>query len=55
MDRSKTVDLYDMVVVAANYGVIPPYILAADIDGSGSVDLLDLVIVARNYGFDSSP
>ncbi len=53
VNTSGSVDLYDLVIVAANYGLNPPANLGADINLDGTVDLFDLVIVGRNYGLGS--
>jgi hypothetical protein len=48
-DGNCKVDLFDLVLVAKNYGT-PLHDPRADVDGSGSVDLFDLVLVGKDFG-----
>jgi hypothetical protein len=42
------VDIFDLVIVAVNYGTAPPKDARADINGNAAVDIFDLVMVGRN-------
>ncbi|MFN8485320.1 MAG: C25 family cysteine peptidase [Anaerolineae bacterium] len=53
IDNNGAIDLFDLVIVAGNYGLNPPYNTAADINKDGAVDLFDLVIVGGNYGMQN--
>jgi hypothetical protein len=46
------VDIFDIVIVAAQFGRPPPPIedLRADLDINGMVDIFDIVVVALNFG-----
>ena len=44
------IDLFDLVIVAANYDSAPPSNAQADINDDGAVDVIDLVLVGSNYG-----
>ena len=45
------VNIYDLVIIARNYGkTVPPGNPAADLNGDGKINIADFVIVARNYG-----
>lgn len=47
------VDIFDIVAMATNYGVIehdPNYDPNCDIDGDGDIDIFDIVVAATHYG-----
>ena len=44
------IDLYDLIIVAVNYGTSPPDDIRADINGNHRVDLADLAMVGSNFG-----
>lgn len=48
-DNSGSVNLFDLVLIAASYGSSPPTDVRADINASGTVDLVDLTLVGSNY------
>ncbi|MFN8472019.1 MAG: S8 family serine peptidase [Anaerolineae bacterium] len=51
VNGSGSIDLFDLVILAANYGQsVPPGDSRADITGDGSIDLFDLVLLGMNYG-----
>jgi len=49
---ARCVDIFDIVIVAAQFGRPPPPIedLRADLDINGVVDIFDIVVVALNFG-----
>ncbi len=47
-DGNCKVDLFDLVLVAINYGSQPPSDARADANGNGKVDIFDLVLVGTN-------
>jgi len=47
-DGNCKVDIFDLVLVARNYGSSPPSDPRADVNGNGAVDIFDLVMVGRN-------
>ncbi|MCZ6675796.1 MAG: Ig-like domain-containing protein [Candidatus Poribacteria bacterium] len=48
--QDNTVDLFDLVVVAGQFGMSPPENPAADVDGNGAVEIFDLVLVGIHFG-----
>jgi hypothetical protein len=44
------VDIFDLVLVAQNFGLANGFDSRADANGDGAVDIFDLVIVAQNFG-----
>ncbi|MFH1510261.1 MAG: right-handed parallel beta-helix repeat-containing protein [Candidatus Woesearchaeota archaeon] len=50
LNCDKKVDIFDLVLVAQNYGKDSGFDTRADANGDGRVDIFDLVIVAQNYG-----
>jgi hypothetical protein len=45
-----TVDIFDLVLVAQNFGMTSGFDSRADANSDGHVDIFDLVIVAQNFG-----
>jgi len=52
LNKDHKVDIFDLVIVAAEFGKPPPPIddPRADVNGDGVVDIFDLVIVAAEFG-----
>lgn len=52
IDSNGVVDIYDIVIVAAQFGRPPPPITdpRADVNGDGVVDIFDIVKVAADFG-----
>jgi hypothetical protein len=44
------VDIWDLVIVAQNFGMTSGFDVRADINGDGRVDIYDLVVIAQNFG-----
>jgi hypothetical protein len=44
------VDIFDLVLVAQNFGKTSGFDSRADANDDGKVDIFDLVIVAQNFG-----
>ena len=49
-DNNRRIDLFDLIIIAVNYGTAPPGDVRADINGNGRVDLADLAMVGSNFG-----
>ncbi|MFH1510262.1 MAG: choice-of-anchor Q domain-containing protein, partial [Candidatus Woesearchaeota archaeon] len=50
LNCDKKVDIFDLVIVAQNYGKDSGFDTRADANKDGKVDIFDLVVVAQNYG-----
>jgi rhamnogalacturonan endolyase len=50
INRDRTVDFGDLVLLAQNYGTSDRAYGEGDLDGDGNIDFNDLVILAQNYG-----
>ncbi|MFH1510260.1 MAG: right-handed parallel beta-helix repeat-containing protein [Candidatus Woesearchaeota archaeon] len=50
LNCDKKVDIFDLVLVAQNYGKTSGFDTKADANKDGEVNILDLVLVAQNYG-----
>lgn len=53
VDGDYEVDIFDIVTIASDYGVVegdPEYDPISDINGNGVIDIFDIVIAAGNYG-----
>ncbi|MCW4051706.1 MAG: right-handed parallel beta-helix repeat-containing protein [Candidatus Bathyarchaeota archaeon] len=53
IDGSRTVDIYDMVLLCSYYGIDvndPKYTYIYDFDNTAEIDIFDLVLAAINYG-----
>jgi hypothetical protein len=44
------VDIFDLVLVAQNFGMTSGFDIRADLNSDGGVDIYDLVVVAQNFG-----
>ena len=50
INRDRTVDFGDLIILAQNYGTLDRLYGDGDLDGDRRVDFSDLVILAQNYG-----
>ncbi|UCD07426.1 MAG: hypothetical protein JSW41_00370 [Candidatus Aenigmatarchaeota archaeon] len=50
IDEDGCVDIDDLLLVAANFGLTSGFDPEADLDGNGKIDIFDLVIVALDFG-----
>ncbi|MFH1510839.1 MAG: dockerin type I domain-containing protein [Candidatus Woesearchaeota archaeon] len=50
LNCDKKVDIFDLVLVAQNYGKTSGFDVRADANKDGEVNIFDLVLVAQNYG-----
>ncbi len=53
VNRDGVVDVYDLIVVAANFGKTGPNI--ADVNGDGIVNIADLIMIAAELGNAAAP
>jgi hypothetical protein len=44
------VDIFDLVIVAQNFGMASGFDTRADLNNDNAVDIFDLVVVAQNFG-----
>jgi hypothetical protein len=49
-DCDGKVDIFDLVLIAQNFGMTSGYDERADLNDDGRVDIFDLVVVAQNFG-----
>jgi len=52
LNRDMVVDIFDLVIVASEFGKPPPPIAdpRADVNGDGVVDIFDIVLIAADFG-----
>ncbi|MCX6817884.1 MAG: cohesin domain-containing protein [Candidatus Aenigmarchaeota archaeon] len=53
-DGNRCVDVIDLALVGANFGLKSGFDVRADINKNGEVDIFDLVAIGRDFGFGSA-
>lgn len=51
INQDGVVDIYDLVIIAIDFGkIVPPCNPVADVNGDGAIDIFDIALVALDFG-----